>query len=96
MFYDIEEPNDFCKDINSLLSDNGVWALEFSYFPLLLKNLTYDQICHEHCVYYSLLTFNQIIKKNGLKIIDLEFNEINGGSVEIISEKKIANLKNKI
>ena len=48
MFYDIEEPNDFCKDIAKLLSDDGIWSLEFSYFPLLLKNLTYDQICHEH------------------------------------------------
>ena len=95
MFYDIEKPNDFCKDINALLGNNGVWALEFSYFPLLLKNLTYDQICHEHCVYYSLLTFNQIVKKNGLKIIDLELNEINGGSIEVICAKKNSKFKEK-
>ena len=40
MFYDIENPNNFCKDINELLKNNGVWVLELSYFPLLLKNLT--------------------------------------------------------
>ena len=62
-------------------------ALEFSYFPLLLKNLTYDQICHEHCVYYSLSTFNKIISNNGLKIIDFTFNEINGGSIEVICKE---------
>ena len=46
MFYDIEDPNSFCKYINKILDKNGIWTLEFSYFPLLLKNLTYDQIFH--------------------------------------------------
>ncbi len=87
MFYDVEEPNEFCKLIKKILDKKGIWALEFSYFPLLLKNLTYDQICHEHCIYYSLTTFNNIIKKNGLKIIDFELNEINGGSIEVICAK---------
>ena len=93
MFYDIEEPNEFCSGIEKILDKNGIWALEFSYFPLLLKNLTYDQICHEHCVYYSLSTFNKIISNNNLKIIDFSFNEINGGSIEVICAKKNSNFK---
>lgn len=88
MFYDIEEPNEFCAGIEKILDKNGLWVLEFSYFPLLLKNLTYDQICHEHCVYYSLSTFNKIITKNDLKIVDFTLNEINGGSIEVICAKK--------
>ena len=54
----------------------------------MLKNLTYDQICHEHVAYYSLNTFKKIAEKNKLKVIDLSFNEINGGSIEIICAKK--------
>jgi NDP-4-keto-2,6-dideoxyhexose 3-C-methyltransferase len=88
MFYDVEDPNAFCSYINRVLEKNGIWTLEFSYFPLLLKNLTYDQICHEHCVYYSLETFNKILSKNGLKIIDYNLNEINGGSIEVFCAKK--------
>ena len=38
MFYDIENPNSFCNDINKLLKKNGKWILELSYFPLLLQN----------------------------------------------------------
>lgn len=91
MFYDIEDPNKFCSDINKLLDKSGIWMLELSYFPLLLKNLTYDQICHEHLCYYTLKTFNKIISKHNLKIIDFSFNEINGGSVEIICAKKNSN-----
>ena len=93
MFYDVEDPNSFCKNIYKLLDKNGIWVLEFSYFPLLLKNLTYDQICHEHVMYYTLNTFNNIIKKNKLKIIDYSLNEINGGSIEILCSKKNSNIK---
>ena len=95
MFYDVEDPNTFCKDISNILEKNGLWILEFSYFPLLLKNLTYDQICHEHVVYYTLNTFNKIIKKNNLKIIDFSINEINGGSIEVICAKKNSKHKTK-
>ena len=95
MFYDIEDPNSFCKDICDLLNPDGIWVVEFSYLPLLLKNLTYDQICHEHVTYYSLITFNKILKNNNMKVIDLSFNEINGGSIEVICTKKNSKIKPK-
>jgi len=95
MFYDVEDPNSFCKDIHDLLNDNGLWIVEFSYLPLLFKNLTYDQICHEHVTYYTLKTFNKILINNNMKIIDLSFNEINGGSIEVICAKNNSKLKSK-
>ena len=96
MFYDIEDPNSFCKDIYDLLNEEGIWVVEFSYLPLLFKNLTYDQICHEHVTYYSLTTFSKILKNNNMKVIDLSFNEINGGSIEVICAKKNSKKKPKL
>ena len=96
MFYDIDEPNKFCKDIRSLLDNDGIWILEMSYFPMLLSNLTYDQICHEHVTYYTLDVFKKIIEKNGLKVIDFSFNVINGGSIEIICAPKRSKIKAKL
>ena len=87
MFYDINDPNSFCKDVKNMLEDNGIWIVEFSYFPLLLKNLTYDQINHEHVTYYTLTTLKNILNKNGLKILDINFNDINGGSAEVTVSK---------
>jgi NDP-4-keto-2,6-dideoxyhexose 3-C-methyltransferase len=83
IFYDIQKPQIFCSEIFQLLNKNGIWVVEFSYLPLMLKNLTYDQICHEHVTYYSLTVFKKIIERNNLKIIDIKLNEINGGSIEI-------------
>ena len=63
----------------------------------MLKNLTFDQICHEHLTYYTFSVFEKILKKNGLKVIDCELNEINGGSIEVIITKnkcaRISNIK---
>lgn len=89
MFYDVEDPNSFCNDIEKLLNDEGIWVCEFSYLPLMLKNLTFDQICHEHIMYYTFSVFEKILKNNNLKVIDIKFNEINGGSIEVIVGKNI-------
>ena len=93
IFYDVEKPNSFCKDIESLLSDKGIWILEFSYLPLMLKKLTYDQICHEHVTYYSLTVFKKITEQNALKILKIKFNEINGGISKLYVQKKRVILK---
>ena len=93
MFYDVKDPNNFCKNIYKLLDKNGLWVLELSYLPLFLKKLNYDQICHEHIAYYSLTSFKNIADKNNLKILDFSFNEINGGSIYIECAKKSSKLK---
>ena len=94
IFYDVENPSSFCKDIESLLDDEGIWICEFSYLPLMLKNLTFDQICHEHLTYYDFTVFEKILNQNGLKVIDCNLNEINGGCIEVIISKN--NSKRKI
>ena len=83
MFYDLDDPIKFMTDIRALLAKDGVWALELSYLPLLLKQLTYDQICHEHVTYLGLRHMDWMMKKTGLKILDVFFNDVNGGSFYI-------------
>jgi len=83
MFYDIDNPLEFMRQIRSLLSQDGVWVLELSYLPLLCTQLTYDQICHEHVTYLSLTHMEWMMKRTGLKILDVSFNDLNGGSFSI-------------
>ena len=63
MFYDLDDPIKFARDVYSLLDDNGIWHLELSYMPSMLKNISYDTICHEHLEYYSLDVINKILFK---------------------------------
>ena len=88
MFYDLPAPIQFAQDIYECLDSDGIWHLEQSYMPLMLKNISYDTICHEHLEYYSLKSIKYIFDKVGFKIIDLEFNDINGGSFALTVSKK--------
>lgn len=92
MFYCLEDPLSFSKDISKLLNKNGIWNLELSYWPLLIQNMTWDQICHEHITYFDLTTLKKILFKAKIKILDVSFNEINGGSFNIICAKNNSTL----
>ncbi|MDD5594669.1 MAG: class I SAM-dependent methyltransferase [Candidatus Omnitrophica bacterium] len=88
MFYDLESPMDFMRQISEVLSDDGIWIFEQSYLPSMLEANAYDTVCHEHLEYYALKQIQWMVEKNGLKIIDLEMNNINGGSFSVTVAKK--------
>ncbi len=83
MFYDLENPLDFMKEVASILEEEGVWHFEMSYLPFLVRTTGYDTICHEHLEYYSLRQIKWMADRCGLKIIDVDFNDINGGSFAV-------------
>lgn len=93
MFYDVPDPLKFTKEISSILARNGIWHIELSYMPMMIKNTSYDTICHEHLEYYSLHSLKYLLDKAGLKIINLSFNQTNGGSIALDVTKKSSKYK---
>jgi len=87
MFYDLDSPVEFTKQIESILADDGIWHFEQSYMPSMLRMNSYDTICHEHLEYYSLGAVKNILEKAGLKIVDVVMNAINGGSFAVTAVK---------
>ena len=87
MFYDLEDPIDFAREVEGALHDEGVWILEQSYLPAMLRTNSFDTICHEHLEFYALRQINWICEKAGLKVLDVEFNDVNGGSFSITAAK---------
>lgn len=90
MFYDIDKPDNFINDIKEILEDDGVWVVQMSYTPLMIEQLAFDNICHEHVYYYDLTSFSHLVNKNGMKVVDCEFNDTNGGSFRIYVQKENA------
>lgn len=87
MFYDLEDPIAFAKEIEGALDAEGVWIFEQSYLPAMLRTNSFDTICHEHLEFYALKQINWIAEKAGLKVLDVEFNDVNGGSFSITAAK---------
>ncbi|WP_429498733.1 class I SAM-dependent methyltransferase [Robbsia andropogonis] len=87
MFYDLEAPIEFAKQIESILADDGIWHFEQSYMPSMLRLNSYDTICHEHLEYYSLHVVKTILEKAGLRLVDVVMNAVNGGSFAVTAAK---------
>jgi NDP-4-keto-2,6-dideoxyhexose 3-C-methyltransferase len=85
MFYDLESPVDFAREIAKILAPEGIWVFEQSYMPLMLDRRAYDTICHEHLEYYGLSQIVWIAEQAGLKVVDVEFNDVNGGSFSVVA-----------
>ena len=83
MFYDLENPLSFMEDVTSILEKDGIWHFEMSYLPAMVRTMGYDTVCHEHLEYYSLRQIKWMTARCGLKILNVEFNETNGGSFAV-------------
>jgi hypothetical protein len=90
MFYDLPSPTNFVRDIAECLDTEGVWHFEQSYMPSMLRTNSYDTICHEHLEFYSLKVVNDLLNSCDLRIIDVQMNDINGGSFAVTACKKDA------
>lgn len=85
MFYDLEDPIGFAREVTGILHPEGIWVFEQSYMPLMLERNAYDTICHEHLEYYGLRQIVWLAERAGLKIIDVELNDVNGGSFSVVA-----------
>jgi hypothetical protein len=90
MFYDLEDPVSFLSDIDEVMDDEGIFVLQMSYTPLMLDQLAFDNICHEHICFYSLSSMKYLLDKTGFDIVDCILNDVNGGSFRIYIRKKCA------
>ena len=88
MFYDLDQPIQFARDIASILAADGLWHFEQSYMPSMLRTTAYDTICHEHLEYYSLAVVKTILEAADLKLIDVQMNGVNGGSFAVTAAPK--------
>jgi hypothetical protein len=87
MFYDLESPVEFARQIETVLAEDGIWHFEQSYMPSMLRLNAYDTICHEHLEYYSLGVVKAILDRAGLRLVDVVMNAINGGSFAVTAAR---------
>lgn len=93
MFYDLENPRSFIKDLYEVLEDDGVFVAQMSYTPLMLKQLAFDNICHEHVYYYDLTSIKKLFESEGFVVRDCSLNDTNGGSFRVYFQKQTSDEK---
>jgi hypothetical protein len=76
------------REIRDSLHDEGLWIFEQSYMPTMLDTNAYDTICQEHLEYYALRQVKWMTDRVGFKIVNVELNDVNGGSFSIAVAKR--------
>jgi len=87
MFYDLENPISFMRDVYKVLADDGIWVFEQSYMPSMVKTSSFDTVCHEHLEFYALRQIEWMADRVGFRILDVEFIDVNGGSFSVTVSK---------
>lgn len=83
MFYDLEDPNKFVSDVKKVMHPDGVWVIQMSCLPSMLKQHDFGNICHEHLEYYSLRSLEYLLDLHNLIVSDVQLNDVNGGSFRV-------------
>ena len=77
--------NDFVAGISRLLKPTGHVTIEFPHLLELIEHVEFDTIYHEHYSYFSLYALEQVFKRHGLRIYDVEALPTHGGSLRIFA-----------
>jgi hypothetical protein len=88
VFQHLKDINGFAKGIEHILSNNGIWLLEFPYWIHNMETNQFDQIYHEHMYYHSVTPIKMLMENHGLKIINITTQNMHGGSLRLIITKK--------
>ncbi len=84
MFYDLDRPMGFMREVHDLLDRDGVWITEQAHMATMLRNMAFDSVCHEHLAYYNLHQIKWMADRCGFRLLDVELNNVNGASFNVV------------
>jgi SAM-dependent methyltransferase len=81
----VPQLNDFVAGIAALLRPQGSVTIEFPHLLELIRHVEFDTIYHEHFSYFSLYAMEQVFRRHGLRLYDVERLSTHGGSLRIFA-----------
>ena len=81
----IQDLDDAFSAVANLLSDDGVFVFEDPSLLRILERGSYDQIYDEHPHIFSVTALDNLLRRNGLKIVSVENLDVHGGSNRIFA-----------
>ena len=88
VFNHANDPVDFAKGVQELLSDTGTFVFQVPYWYNTITDEKFDQIYHEHPSYFTVKSACNLLKLAGLKVYDVEWFDYHGGSIRVYASKE--------
>lgn len=83
VFFHLEELHSVVRGVKELLTENGVFVVQAIYLGGMIENVAFDQIYHEHLVYYTLKSIEALFNRHDLEVFDVRLLPIHGGTIEV-------------
>ncbi len=83
MFYDLDDPSAFIKDIQKVLDEEGMWVIQMMDLQGMVETNGFDNVCFEHLIYYSIKDMVSLLGTHGMTVKEIEKNKVNGGSIRL-------------
>ncbi len=95
VFFHLEELHSVIEGIKYSLKDDGVLIVQFMYAGVMVENLNFDSIYHEHLCLYTIRSLNNLLKLHQLEIFDASYSDIHSGSIiaKIGRSERVVHLK---
>lgn len=81
VFFHLEELHSVASAIKKGLREEGVFVVQFLYMKAIMENDAFDQIYHEHLLYYTLRTLQKLLSYHELELFDAYLSPIHGGQM---------------
>ena len=78
---------DILKNTEELLKKNGEFIFEIQYLLRTLKDVTFDNIYHEHVNYWCFLAILNFFENSQMKVYKVKEVETHGGSLRVYATK---------
>lgn len=87
VFAHADDLKNIVNNVFRLLKENGTFIIEVQYLLDTIKDLTFDNIYHEHVNYWSVNSINNFFNNLNLKVYDVEHINTHGGSIRVYVSK---------
>jgi protein-L-isoaspartate O-methyltransferase len=82
-----EWPQEMVEGAAAVLADGGHFVVENAYVMNTVENCEFDQVYHEHMFYYSIRSMTEMLRRQGLTLVDVTMSLVHGGSIIFIARK---------
>ena len=97
VFAHADDLKSMAESMKKLIKPEGKIIIEVQHLLNTIKDLTFDNIYHEHTNYWSLTALNRFFENLELKIFDVEEINTHGGSIRVyISKEKNIEIQNSV
>ncbi len=97
VFAHADDLKSMAESMKKLIKPGGKIIIEVQHLLNTIKDLTFDNIYHEHTNYWSLTALNRFFENLELKIFNVEEINTHGGSIRVyISKEKDIEIQNSV